>query len=269
MKHWLSLAVAILLFVLTPLPTTAEGINTIELPPSTTQVPLPEGWTKREFVDRFIWLWATTPGGLFKNQWMGIPTRQNPFDVWVTQEILYEVKPDLVVECGTFKGGSSIMWAMILEEINPGGRVITIDIADKRTPRAKRGIAKHKIEFMLGSSTDPKIVAEVTRRAKGKRVLVILDSAHTAEHVLGELHAYSGLVDIGSYVVVQDSVINGHPLPGNTGPGPWEAVHEFMQDNAEFAIDRTRERLLVTANTDGFLKRIAAPETKMEDPKPR
>ncbi len=61
---------------------------------------------------------------------------------------------------------------------------------------------------------------------------------------------------MGSYVIVQDSVINGHPLPGNTGPGPWEAIHEFMAGNSEFTIDRTRERLLVTSNRDGFLKRI-------------
>ena len=71
--------------------------------------------------------------------------------------------------------------------------------------------------------------------------------------------AYARLVNVGSYVVVQDGVINGHPLPGNTGPGPWEAVHEFMQGNHEFTIDRARERLLVTANPDGFLKRIHPP----------
>lgn len=109
---------------------------------------------------------------------------------------------------------------------------------------------------MLGSSTSPKIIAEVTRRVKGKKVLVILDSAHNRDHVLKELRAYAPLVNVGGYVVVQDGVINGYPLPSVTGPGPWEAVHEFMDGNAEFAIDRTRERLLVTANPDGFLKRI-------------
>jgi cephalosporin hydroxylase len=237
----------------------AEEINSIELPAPDNPVPLPQGWTRKQFVDRFIWLWATTPKGLFENHWMGIPTRQNPMDVWVTQEILFEVKPDFLVECGTFKGGSATMWAMMLQEINPDARVITIDIEDKRTFRAKSGIAARKVDFLLGSSTSPKIVAEVTRRVKGKKVVVILDSAHNAEHVLNELRAYAPLVGVGSYVIVQDGVINGHPLPGNTGPGPWEAVREFMQGNSEFSIDRTRERLLVTANPDGFLKRIAAP----------
>jgi cephalosporin hydroxylase len=148
---------------------------------------------------------------------------------------------------------------MMLQEINPKGRVITIDIEDQRPAQAKRGIARRKVDFLLGSSTDPKIVAEVTQRVKGKKVVVILDSLHTAEHVLNELHAYAPLVNVGSYVIVQDGVINGHPLPVPTGPGPWEAVHEFMQDNPEFAIDRTRERLLVTNNPDGFLKRIRPP----------
>ncbi len=252
----LILALAILLIALTPVSAAADGPNTIELPLPTLAVPLPTGWTRQQFVDRFIWLWSATPEGLFKNQWMGIPTRQNPFDVWVTQEILYEVKPDFIVECGTFKGGSAVMWAMMLREINPQGRVITIDIEDKRTPRAKAGIARESVDFMLGSSTNPRIVGEITRRLKGKKVVVILDSAHTAEHVLNELRAYAPLVNMGSYVIVQDSVINGHPLPGNTGPGPWEAIHEFMAGNSEFTIDRTRERLLVTSNRDGFLKRI-------------
>lgn len=259
MKRLVLLALASPLVGLTPVPLTADGLNTIELRAPTAEVPLPEGWTRRQFIDRFIWLWAATPDGLFKNQWMGVPTRQNPFDVWITQEILYEVKPDFVVEAGTFKGGSSILWAMMLQEINPEGRVITIDIEDKRTPRAKAGMARRKVDFLLGSSTSPRIVREVTRRVKGKKVLVILDSAHTAKHVLNELRAYAPLVNMGSYVIVQDSVINGHPLPGNTGPGPWEAVHEFMQGNPEFTIDRTRERLLVTANRDGFLKRIRPP----------
>jgi cephalosporin hydroxylase len=242
-----------------PATATAEELNTIELPAPEIEIPLPENWTRRQFIDRFMLIWASTPKGLFENQWMGIPTLQNPFDAWVTQEILYEVKPDFVVECGTFAGGSAVMWAMMLQEINPNGQVITIDIADKRTPRAKTGIAERKVSFLLGSSTSPKIVAEVTRRVKGKKVVVILDSDHTAEHVLNELRAYAPLVNMGSYIVVQDGVINGHPLPSTTGPGPWEAVHQFMDGNPEFTIDRTRERLLVTSNPDGFLKRIKPP----------
>lgn len=259
MLRFLLLAIPLIGLVSAPATATADELNTIELSAPAREIPLPEDWTRRQFIDRFILLWATTPKGLFANQWMGIPTIQNPFDVWVTQEILYEVKPDFVVECGTFKGGSAVMWAMMLQEINPSARVITIDIADMRTPRAKSGIAQRKVDFLLGSSTSPRVVAEVTRRVKGKKVVVILDSDHTAEHVLNELRAYAPLVNMGSYIVVQDGVINGHPLPSTTGPGPWEAVHQFMDGNPEFTIDRTRERLLVTSNPDGFLKRIKPP----------
>ena len=259
MKHLLILFLLISLGCLIPAQPRADELVTIELPAPTTEIKLPEGWTRRQFIDTFMWIWATTPKGLFENRWMGVPTHQNPFDAWVTQEILYEVRPDFVVECGTFMGGSAAMWAMLLQEINPKGRVITIDIKDQRTPLAKRWHAERKVDFLLGSSTSLKIVAEVSRRVKGKRVVVILDSDHSAEHVLNELRAYAPLVNLGSYVIVQDGVINGHPLNTGTGPGPWEAVHEFMTENAAFAIDRTRERLLVTSNPDGFLKRIKRP----------
>ena len=97
MKRALLLTLAIAVTGFAPTVATAEGPNTIELPAPKGKVPLPEGWTRRQFVDRFVWLWSETPQGLFSNRWMGIQTLQNPFDVWVTQEILYEVKPDFVV----------------------------------------------------------------------------------------------------------------------------------------------------------------------------
>jgi hypothetical protein len=110
------------------------------------------------------------------NHFHGIQTWQNPFDVWVTQEIIFEVKPDLILETGTFRGGSSLMWAMYLEQVSPDGRVITIDIKDKRVPRSKTHPLAAKVDFLLGSSTASDVVADVKRRAKGKRVLIILDS---------------------------------------------------------------------------------------------
>ena len=231
-----------------------------KLPPSpSADVPLPEGWTRQQFIDRFIQLWSNTPKGLLENHWMGVKTLQNPFDVWVTQEILYQVKPDFVVEAGTKYGGSSILWSMILQEINPNGRVITIDIEDQRPGRAKRHMAERQVEFMLGSSTDPAIVAEVEKRVSGKKVVVVLDSNHSKQHVLSELRAYAPLVNLNSYVIVQDGVINGHPLLWPMEPGPYEAVEEFMVDNDEFVIDLSRERLLVTSNPHGFLKRVKPP----------
>lgn len=213
------------------------------------------GPSDREVVDRFHAVWAAREC-LFQNRWMGIRTFQNPFDVWITQEIIHEVRPDVIVETGTYKGGSAALWATLLEQVNPEGRVVTIDIEDK-VRRAKRlPVVQERVTFLVGSSTDPEIVQEVWRLAEGNRVLVILDSAHTLDHVLAELEAYAPLVDVGSYVIVQDTVVNGNPLAPDWGPGPMEAVDAFLAKTDDFEIDASRERLLFTHNPRGFLKRV-------------
>lgn len=212
---------------------------------------------ERDLVNRFYHLFTTKTRGVMVSKWFGILTWQHPFDLWVTQEIMTEVAPDLVVEAGTFRGGSAIIWAMMLEHINPRGSVVTIDIEDKRVPKAKEmPIAKRKVEFLHGSSTAPDIVAKVKSRAKGKKVLLILDSLHTRDHVLDELRAYWEIVPVGSYIIVQDSVIGGHPIAPWRGPGPWEAVADFMKENDHFVIDKKRERFLLTNNPNGFLRRV-------------
>ena len=209
--------------------------------------------SEREIIEQF----HLSFGAVSKNQWYGIPTWQNPLDVWITQEIMFETKPDFVVECGTFRGGSAILWAAILKNITLGGRIITIDIKDTRNPLAKvHPLAAERVEFLLGSSTDPKIVAEVKRRVKGKKVLLILDSLHTRDHVLNELNSYWDIVDVGSYILVQDTAVNGHPIAPDYGPGPWEAVEDFLEVNKNFEIDKSRERFGLTNNPSGFLKRV-------------
>jgi len=159
---------------------------------------------------------------------------------------MYEVRPDLIVETGTYHGGSAPFWAIILEHINPAGRVITIDIEDQRTRRAKNlPIAKKRVDFLLGSSTDPEIVAEVHRRAEGKRVLVLLDSLHSKEHVAAELEAYAPLVPVDGYLIVQDTMV-----------GPIAAIDEFLAANDSFVADRGRERYADTNTVRGYLKRV-------------
>jgi cephalosporin hydroxylase len=156
----------------------------------------------------------------------GIATLQNPMDAWVVQELISEVKPDLIIEAGTFHGGSAILWALYQREVNPDGRVITIDIEDKRERAAiEHPIAKERVHFMLGSSTAPEIVAEVQRRAEGRRALVLLDSLHTADHVYNELKAYAHLVPVGGYVVVQDTMV-----------GPARGIQRFIAEDPRFEI---------------------------------
>lgn len=192
---------------------------------------------------------------IFNGSWFGVNTLQNPMDAWITQEIMYEVKPDFVIECGTYKGGSAILWASMLMHINPAGRVITIDIEDQRTDVAvNHPLAKERVDFILGGSTDPATVAKVAEMVKGKKTLVILDSLHTAEHVAGELAAYGPMVPVGSYILCQDTAGFFRKKPEGW---PWKACLDYVENSkGEWIVDRKRERLLISNNIDGYLRRV-------------
>lgn len=183
---------------------------------------------------------------VFQNRFLGILTLQTPSDVWIILEIMAETKPDLIVEAGTFHGGSAALWAIILRHINPRGRVITIDVEDQREARAiNLPISRRRVEFILGSSTDPEVVEKVHQRAKGKRVMVLLDSLHSKKHVAAELKAYAPLVPVGGYLIVQDTPV-----------GPGEAIAEFLAANDNWIADRRRERYPDTNSVNGYLRRI-------------
>jgi cephalosporin hydroxylase len=181
--------------------------------------------------------------------WLGVEAQKNPADLWIYQEILSEVRPELIIETGTMYGGSAFYLASICDLIALG-EVVTIDI-EHREGRP----AHPRIEYVTASSTDPSIVATMTQRAEGRRVLVILDSDHSRDHVMAELDAYADLVSPGSYLIVEDTNINGHPVLPKFGPGPWEALDVFLPD-PRFEIDRSKERFLNTFNPRGYLRRI-------------
>jgi cephalosporin hydroxylase len=146
---------------------------------------------------------------------------------------------------------------MVLQQVNPDGRVITVDIKDYVSNEARNlPIIKEKVEFLLGSSTDPKIVEEIRRRTEGKRVLVVLDSDHSKQHVMNEMRIYGTMVTKGSYMIVQDTNINGHPVLPEFGPGPWEALDDFLPKNPQFQPDKGRERLMFTMHPRGYLRKL-------------
>jgi cephalosporin hydroxylase/glycosyltransferase involved in cell wall biosynthesis len=212
--------------------------------------------TVREFTRLFCDLWNHgRPGGrgTLSLGWLGTLAQKCPLDLWTYQEILVETRPDLIIETGTCEGGSALFLASICDLIGCG-RVITIDIVD--IP----GRPQHpRISYLLGSSVDPAVVARVRNEAAGcHRVMVILDSDHRRDHVLAELHAYADLVTPGCYLVVEDSVVNGHPYLPDFGPGPWEAVEAFVNVRTDFVADRDRERFLMTLNPGGYLRRLPA-----------
>jgi cephalosporin hydroxylase len=206
-----------------------------------------------EVTDAFhrLYYGLAADGGTWNDTyWMGIPTEKCPLDLWVYQEILHEIRPDVVIETGTRWGGSALFLACMMDLLGHG-QVVTIDIdVPGDRPRHPR------ISYLLGSSTSPSIVDAVTSRVTStSTVMTVLDSDHSTDHVLRELRAYGPLVTKGSYLVVEDTNINGHPVLPGWGPGPREAVDRFLTETQDFTIDTSREKFLLTFNPSGFLKR--------------
>jgi cephalosporin hydroxylase len=213
------------------------------------------------------WIRETTPYNYTYNfTWLGRPIIQFPQDILALQEIIWTTQPDLIVETGIAHGGSLILSASILELIGRNGRVVGVDIEVR--PHNRAAIERHplakRITMIEGSSTDPAIVARVREQVSAdERVMVILDSSHTHEHVLQELELYSPLVKKGGYVVVFDTVIEDMPAdafpdrPWGVGDNPKTAVREFLAANPRFEVDRElQNKLLITVAPEGYLRCI-------------
>jgi len=202
--------------------------------------------------------------------WCNRPIIQFPQDIVAMHELIWEVKPDLIIETGIAHGGSSIFYAsmmVLLEKCGyiKNGHVIAIDIDIRK--HNKEEIEKHPlapyITMIQGSSVDQGIVEQVKLKAKNyNRILVSLDSNHTHEHVLDELKAYAPLVSKGSYCVVFDTIVEDMPedsfpdRPWGKGNNPKTAVWEYLKSHSEFVIDKQIEdKLLITVAPDGYLKR--------------
>jgi len=199
--------------------------------------------------------------------WMGLPIIQFPQDMIAMQEIIWSCKPDLIIETGIARGGSLIYYASLLQLVGEGGRILGIDVDIRPDNRA--AIESHptfgQVTMIEGSSVDPAILEQVCKRAsEAERVMVVLDSNHTHNHVLEELRLYSPLVTKGSYLVVFDTVIED--MPGDFFPGrPWgkgnnprTAVHAFLETSGRFEIDRSIDaKLQITVARDGYLRCVS------------
>ena len=191
-------------------------------------------------------------GALQQTYWLGVPLLKSPLDCWVYQELIHDLRPDLIIETGTDLGGSALFLASICDLIDHG-RVVSIDIR-----RAAR-VTHPRISFVVGDSTSAEVLEQVRNEAAGAaNVMVILDSDHHAAHVARELRAYREFVSPGSYLVVEDTNVNGHPVMPEHGPGPFEAVEEFLREDPDFQVDKSREKFLMTYFPNGFLKRVAS-----------
>lgn len=208
---------------------------------------------ERSAVDAFHRLYfdARAYNMTWRNTWfLGHAVLKCPLDLWLYQEILHAVRPAAIVETGTAFGGSALYFASLCDLLG-AGRVVTVDV-DPRPGRPRHP----RITYVEGSSAAPDVVAQVGAAIGGDApVLVVLDSDHRRDHVLAELEAYAPLVTAGSYIVVEDTNLNGHPVEPDHGPGPMEAVEAFLDGHPEFAHDAAMDKFLLTFNPRGYLKR--------------
>ncbi len=212
---------------------------------------LAESWTKAMWSAR---LWR-------KVNWLGMEVWQWPTDLLVMQELIFELKPKVVLETGTARGGSSIFYASILHLLG-GGRVISVDI--RREEEVHKRVAEHKygsaVTLITADSKAPETIELLRKELNGEtNVLVVLDADHGYEHVLGELRAYREFVPVGGYMVVFDTICEAlGKIPGHSEllkDNPLRSVREFLVEHPEFEVDLSREKLLVSLAPHGFLRR--------------
>ena len=185
-------------------------------------------------------------------RWLGRPILQNTLDLWTIQETIADLRPSLVVETGTNRGGSSLFYAHLFDLLGTDGRIVTIDIA------RQHDLNHPRVTYLIGDSASDAIVGQVGAMAAAATgpVFVILDSDHSAAHVARELQRYAPMVTPGSYLLVQDGSIDTQSYFKQSRPGPVPAIHAFLREHPEFEIDRAKcDRFLITHHPDGWLKR--------------
>jgi len=187
----------------------------------------------------------------FTTKWMGNDLQKCPMDLLIYQEILWENRPDLLIECGTFKGASALFFAHMMDLLQRG-TVLTIDL------NRWAGFPIHpRVMYLTGSTTEEVTFKKVKEIAAGYRnIMVILDSDHQKDHVVKELDLYADLVTRAQYLVVEDTDVHGHPVCVEHPPGPWEAIEEWLPKHDEFYQDRVCERFLMTMHPGGWLRKV-------------
>lgn len=231
---------------------------------------LSSAWMVEAFRNRYMYNFS----------WQGRPIIQTPVDMVATQEVIWQVKPDLIIETGIAHGGSLLMSAAMLALIDycdavSAGKILDpkatqrwvlgldIDIRAHNRAAIEEHPMSHRITMIEGSSIDPMVIDQVRTFAKSyKRILVFLDSNHTHDHVLAELEAYAPLVSVDSYCVVFDTVVEDMPSdmfpdrPWSPGNNPKTAVREFLRAHSEFTVDKNIDnKLMISVAPEGYLKR--------------
>ncbi|MDR7420269.1 MAG: CmcI family methyltransferase [Armatimonadota bacterium] len=190
--------------------------------------------------------------------WLGHPVWQNVLDLWTIQETIASVRPALLIECGTNRGGSSLFFANLFDLMGHG-EVVTVDI------KRLHNLSHPRITYLIGSSTSQEVLEVVRRKAASCTgpVMVVLDSDHSRDHVRRELEYYAPLVSPGSYCLVQDGVIDTLSVFRRLRPGPLPAIEDFLRSTDAFEVDTEKcARFLITHHPNGWLRRKPVPTGK-------
>jgi cephalosporin hydroxylase len=194
--------------------------------------------------------------------WMGYPALKCPTDIWVYQEIIFEVKPDVIIEIGNRFGGSTLFLASMLDLLGKG-EVVGVDI-----DHSVFQPSHDRFHLITGDSANDDVISQVRSKCEGKRVMLVHDGIHTRDGVLTDLRNYSEFISPGSYFIVEDGIIG---VTGYIGGGeaaslagnflvprldtPLQAIEQFIAENDEFEIDKSREKYILTDNPNGYLRR--------------
>jgi len=208
-------------------------------------------------IDNFHLLYASNHKQTYDNTyWMGVSSMKCPLDLWIYQEILFKTKPDIIIETGTFQGGTTLFLANVCDLMN-NGEIITIDISSPgNKPEHKR------IHYIQGDAASKKTVTKIQQLVDklnnnhDKKIMVILDDQHSEDHVFQEMESYGKFVTPGNYLIVEDTSMGGHPVWPELQSGPMESVERYMKIHNDFEIDSNQEKFLLTFNPKGYLKKI-------------